>query len=137
MKGAGAPQGIDDKATLAWYRKGPPPRQLGLLRGVLAGSVRLQKRLYDAQMKESPVCPFCWQADETLQHCFWDCPHWDHILSEHRLPANVIRESWPACTKECGIFIEDERVMHVSQMLAHEENWLDAFCIANYGTRVH
>jgi len=120
MHGMQVVQGIDDRATVALLNSKPPPDELGLLRGVISGSIRLQKRLHDAALVDSPVCPFCGECDETLQHCFWDCPQWSSIRMQFDIPAASVQELWPTCTRECGIFIEDAQVIVLKEELAHE-----------------
>ena len=120
MHGMQVVQGIDDRATVALLNSKPPPDELGLLRGVISGSIRLQKRLHDAALVDSPVCPFCGECDETLQHCFWDCPQWNSIRMQFDIPAASVQELWPTCTRECGIFIEDAQVIVLKEELAHE-----------------
>ena len=71
MKGLDSPHGLDCRASLALMHKSSGVR-LGLLRAVLVGSVRLQKRLFEASLVESPICQFCGAANETLGHCLWD-----------------------------------------------------------------
>ena len=100
---------------------------LGLLRSILVGSVRLQKRLYEASLADSPTCPFCHCADETLAHCFWECSHWQHIRADYSLPGAEVRREWPACTRECGIFVEDQAVIALSCSLINEEAVLQNF----------
>ena len=72
MQGAGATQGIDRRATLALLSKKLLPTEVGTLRRIISGSLRLQKRLHDAVLVASPCCPFCSMCDETVRHCFWD-----------------------------------------------------------------
>ena len=121
MQGLDSTAGIDRKATLALYASKLPHAELGLLRGVLAGCIRLQKRLFDAKLVASPLCPFCGLCDETLQHCFWDCPKWDHIRTQFDLPLASTRASWFTCTRDCGLFLEDPCVVALPQQLEQEE----------------
>ena len=67
MHGLDAVQGLDQVALLAVLHRATSAK---LARAILAGSVRLQKRLFEASIVVSSVCPFCGSADETLQHCF-------------------------------------------------------------------
>ena len=98
-----------------------PNDQVGLLRSVLSGSVRLQKRLCDAAIVDSPICMFCGYCDETLRHCFWECPRWVPIRASFQLPDLETRSAWPACTIDCGIFVEDEKVLALNEQLEAEE----------------
>ena len=51
--------GVDKEATCALLgSKALPVEQRGLLRSILAGSVRLGERLCKAGLWESPMCPF-------------------------------------------------------------------------------
>jgi len=121
MEGLQEVQGIDRKATMSLHGSKLPPKALGLLRGVLAGSTRLQKRLHDAALVLCPTCPFCGLCDESLRHCFWDCPRWDSIRNSFKLPCIDVRNFWPACTLDCGIFVEDARVLDLAAQLEQEE----------------
>ena len=91
MQGLEARQGVDRSATLALLGSRLPADEIGLLRSILAGSVRLKKRLHDAQLAETPTCDFCGMAHETLHHCFWDCPRWHYIRNSFDLPVNAVR----------------------------------------------
>ena len=121
MEGLQAVQGIDRKATMSLHDSKLPPKELGLLRGLLAGSIRLQKRLHDASLVPSPTCPFCGLCDESLRHCFWECPRWDSIRMNFTLPCIDVRALWPACTTDCGTFIEDSSVIDLAAQLQQEE----------------
>ena len=123
MKGLDAIQGVDRVASLAVLQRATG-HKLGLLRAILAGSVRLQRRLFEASIVDSPICPFCGMADETIGHCFWDCAHWDSIRVQHRMADCRSRVSWPMCTQECGLFLEDERLPGLAQQLLDEETIL-------------
>jgi len=127
MQGLDATEGLDRTATLALCQSKLPRDELGLLRRIMSGSVRLQKRLYDAQLVLSPLCSFCGLCDETLQHCFWECPRWEHARLQFDLPIDTIRHSWPMCAQECGLFLEDRRVTCLAQQLLDEEEILRDF----------
>ena len=124
MAGLEAPQGIDRSATLAFLNGRIRPGDAGILRSILSGSLRLQKRLFDAGLLQSPVCPFCGLANETVEHCFWDCPRWDSLRMAFGPPMARLHLQWPACTKECGLFLEDSRVIGLSVQLECEERML-------------
>jgi len=126
MKGLDAMQGVDRPATLALLsRKALPPDESGILRGILSGSIRFQQRLYLAGLVTSPVCPFCCMCEETVFHCFWECPMWDALRHRYQIPCCRVRSEWPACTSHCGIFIEDRRVMTLAADLEAEQPILD------------
>ena len=115
MHGLDATPGVDRGATLALLGPRLPPDEVGLLRGIISGSVRLQKRLHDARLVDSLTCTFCGLHDETPMHCFWDCPRWAPIRACFDMPSNAVRESWPACTFACGIFMESQEVLDMMQ----------------------
>jgi len=122
MHGIDAVQGVDTQATLALSKSGKlPPDEVGILRGIVSGSVRLQKRLYQAGIVASPICPFCHMCEETVFHCFWECPYWDALRLEFDLPCVSVRAEWPVCTSTCGIFLEDPRVMSLAIGLEQEQ----------------
>ena len=92
------------------------------MRRIISGSLRLQKRLHDAVLVASSCCPFCNMCDETVRHCFWECPQWNSIRSTFAMPSLVMRSTWPACTLDCGIFVEDVRVLCLRSQLQQEED---------------
>ena len=130
MEGIGAIQRIDQVATKALLVSGKLSRpELGWLRCVLTGSVRLQKRLFQAELVGSPICMFCGMSEETLGHCFWDCAHWSCLRARYQVPDSASLVAWPACTRECGIFLEDESVPALSNALMEEEEILCDFSV--------
>ena len=126
MQGLDAVQGVDRLASLALLSRSTGAR-LGLLRAIVVGSLRLQKRLFEASLVNSPISPFCGTADETLRHCFWDCDRWSAIRARHCMSNCTSLASWPACTLECGLFIDDQRVPALTQQLLDEEHILANF----------
>ena len=66
-------------------------------------------------------------VEETLGHCFWDCAHWSCLRARYQVPDSASRVAWPACTRECGIFLEDESVPALSNALMEEEAILRDF----------
>jgi len=121
MDGLQAVQGIDRKATMKLLSKKLPADEVGMLRSVLSGSIRLQKRLRDAKIAKSPVCVYCGMCDETVRHCIWECPRWAYIRDMFDLPDECVRSMWPACTIDCGIFVEDQRIIALDAGLEQEE----------------
>ena len=126
MKGLDAGQGVDRPATLALLNRSTGVK-LGLLSAILVGSVRLQRRLFEASRENSPACLLCGTADETLRHCFWDCVRWTSIRAKHGMSTCTSLASWPMCTLECGLFIDDERVHDLTKQLLDEEEILVDF----------
>ena len=104
-------QGVDRSATLAALNSKIDAHDAGMLRGILCGSVRLQKRLHEAGLVEDPLCPFCGIVDESVEHCFWECPCWDAVRSQFELPSASVVSQWPKCTKACGLFF---RIKHTT-----------------------
>jgi ribonuclease HI len=120
MKGLDALQGIDRHATMSLLNSGANAEEVGMLRRILSGSIRLQKRLHDADLVDSPLCPFCGLVDESDQHCFWDCRCWSHVRNQFLLPPASVFAQWPVCTKTCGLFLEDACVLDLSLQLEQE-----------------
>jgi ribonuclease HI len=129
MDGLQAEQGLDRKATMAVLdHKKLPAEDVGMLRSVLSGSIRLQKRLHEAKISVSPVCSFCGMCEETVRHCYWECPRWAHIRGMFDLPSPDVSSMWPACTIDCGIFVEDVRVIALGINLQAEEEMAKDIC---------
>ena len=132
MQGLEARQGLDRKATMGVLGKRLPPDEVGLLRGILSGSIRLQKRLHEAKLVQTPTCSFCGMCDESVRHCFWECPKWAPIRDLFTLPGPDVRASWPACTIDCGLFVEDERVLDLFAELVNEHEEVSASDVASF-----
>ena len=135
MQGLDCDGGIDRTATMALHNsRKTSPFDAGVLRALLTGSVRLQQRLHAAQLADTDTCPFCREEPETLEHCFWRCPCWDHIRRQFDIPAADARNEWPRCTRECGIFLERDEVLRANDALEEEEAAADAmiqeWCLA-------
>ena len=126
MKGLDASRGLDRAASLALLQQSKGV-ELGVLRSILAGSARLQQRLFEASLVDSPLCQFCHTSPETLQHCFWNCMHWAPIRDKHGMSRCDELADWPMCTQECGLFLEDERVLALQNQLLEEEKILATF----------
>ncbi len=63
--------GIDHVATMAVYgSKKTSPYNVGVFRGILSGSIRLQRWLYQAQLVDADIGLSCKLDSETLEHGF-------------------------------------------------------------------
>ena len=120
--------GIDRKATTFLLNSGKLcARDLGAMRTIITGSLRTRKRLHDAGLADSPMCEFCGEGEETVEHLFWQCPCWDNIRRQFDdRPSARITDAWPRCTRECGVFVEDDAVIAFQDELIAEEPQLAA-----------
>ena len=122
MQGLENECGVDRLATMKASSSVTTGRyDAGIMRSIISGSVRLQQRLHVAGLVPSPVCPFCGLGDETLEHCFWRCPCWNHVRERFATPAMHIIDQWPRCTRDCAIFMEQRAVIDLGLELEHEE----------------
>ena len=80
-----------------------PPEQRNDLRELLCGCVWTQKRQFDCQRAETPLCPFCGEEPVDEEHILW----WEMLRREKKAPNDLDRSAWPPCTSRCGIFLED------------------------------
>ena len=87
------------------------------MRSILTGSVRLGERLCKAGLWHSPICPFCNMEEEGVRHCFWTCPAWGHLRLDPDLPNLCQRQNLPACTLDCGIFMQSEEESFIEHQL--------------------
>ena len=84
----------------------------------LCGALHTQSRAAAAKLAADPCrrCRFCAEEDEDASHIFLRCPRWasqrkvliDNVSEERR-------NSWPACTRECGLFLEDKELRRALQ----------------------
>ena len=108
MRGIESTAGIDKLAiTKASNSTKIPPEQRNDLRELLCGCVWTQKRQFDCQRAESPLCLFCGEEPEDEEHMLWRCPRWETLRLEKQAPSNRDRLTWPSCTSKCGICREE------------------------------
>ncbi|CAE7832127.1 unnamed protein product [Symbiodinium sp. CCMP2592] len=121
--------GVDKTTTLQLYgRKTYAQYNKGILRSIFAGAVSTQHSLYKSNQTNHPRCKFCWCADETIHHVFWQCPQWQHLRDEH-LPGQLFQTTLqlPSCTMRTGLFLlTEQQSSHIVQQ--HEDptvsrNW--------------
>ena len=74
---------------------------------LLCGCVWTQKRQFDCQRAETPLCPFCGEEPEDEEHILWRCPRWVMLRREKQVPNDLERSAWPPCTSRCGSFLKD------------------------------
>ena len=114
--------GIDKATTLQLYRqKTYEEYDKGILRAIFAGAISTQHSLYKSNQTNHPVCKFCWRADETMHHVFWQCPQWQHLRDEH-LPGQLLQTALqlPSCTLRTGLFLlTEQQSSHIVQQ--HED----------------
>ena len=122
-QGMDSAEGVDRDATCALLNSSSlAPQEKGMLRSIIAGSVKLGHRLWKAQPWSSPLCPCCGYEPETLQHCLWRCPCFDAERLDPDLPDYHERQQLPACTLECGVFLrcsDDIFYEHQLQPVVH------------------
>ena len=59
------------------------------------------------------------------------CPRWGHLRLRCRAPSTEVVELWLACTRDCGLFLEEESTATLMQNLATEESILDN-CVEHF-----
>ena len=124
--------GVDREATLHTLQSNATaPLDKGLLRSIVSGSVRLGERLCKAGLWHSPVCPFCEMEDESVRHCFWTCPAWDHLRLDPDLPDYHERQALPGCTLDCGIFMQSHEETFFEHQLQPAPHIARAVAFAN------
>ena len=125
MEGLGHPAGVDRKATMHLIDSGKLSyNDRHVMHKILTGSIRAQKRLFDAKMVESSMCPCCDLEPETVEHMFWKCPKWHHIRQRHHDFSHDWIERQPACSRLCGIVVEDMNMLDLKRELECEQSQL-------------
>ena len=105
MRGIESTAGIDKLATTkAMNSTKIPPEQRNDLRELLCGCVWTQKRQFDCQTAESPLCLFCGGEHEDEKRILWRCPRWETLRLENQAPSNRDRVTWPPRTSRCVSF---------------------------------
>ena len=108
MTGIETTAGIDKLATTKAMNSAMiPPEQRNDLRELLCGCIWTQKRQFDCQSAESPMCLSCGEEPEDEEHMLWRCPRWETLRLEKQALSIRDRLTWPPCTSKCGIFLED------------------------------
>ena len=91
MRAIESTAGIDKLATTKLIHSTKnPPDQRNALRELLCGCVWTQKRQFDCQRAESPLCLFCGEEPEDEEHMLWRCRGGKRFASRSKLPATVI-----------------------------------------------
>ena len=123
----GLTEGVDKDATNAAWRRSAG-YEAGVLRGIIAGAVWTQDRLFRAGMKDTPLCPHCSAGvTEDLEHMWWGCAAWDGIRSSHPAAMADDRLTWPPCLALCGIMVNTVRADAVERKtLAMSVQWFMA-----------
>ena len=99
--------GIDKSSTIKFLNSPVlSPYDKGILRAILADGIVTQKYLFSTKQAQHPVCRFCWQEVESLEHLFWHWEAWNSIRCSH-LTEQQIRQcqQLPLPTQRAGIFI--------------------------------
>ena len=139
MEGLDSREGVDREATCGSSNSFKDPLKQGMLRSILSGSLRLGHRLFKAKLWDSPICPFCGTAEETLRHCFWECSVWDTLRLDPELPTREELSQLPTCTTDCGIFLstpDEFALQHDIQPCAHVPHTCFSFARADLETHV-
>ena len=114
--------GIDKITTLQLYQRTTYEEyDKGILRAIFAGAVSTQHTLYKSNQANHPICKYCWGAEETMHHVFWQCPQWQHFRDE-LLPGQLSQAAMqlPSCTLRTGLFLlTEQQASHMVQQ--HED----------------
>ena len=83
------------------------PYDKGILRAILADGIATQKYLFSTkQALQHPVCKFCWQEVESLEHMFWHCEAWNGVRRSHLADQRLFQcQQLPLPTQRTGIFL--------------------------------
>eukprot|EP00435_Cladocopium_sp_Y103_P057180 s391_g19.t1 len=93
------------------------PDEAGLIRALHNGTFITHDHLHSAKQVDSDKCKFC-GAPGSLQHRHWECRHTEHLRQNLSQSLMSSVDSWPACTRERGWFVEPQEVRDFKRSLA-------------------
>ena len=95
--------GIDREATNAAWQA-TSGFTAGVLRGVIAGAIVTEDRLFRGKSVSSPICPYCSAGVvEDVPHLWWSCTAWSSIRDAYPDISKPAHRLWPCCFEQCGI----------------------------------
>ena len=99
--------GIDKDSTVKLLNSHVlSPYDKGILRAILADGIATQKYLFSTKQAQHPVCKFCWQEVESLEHMFWHCEAWNGVRRSHLADQQLFQcQQLPVPTQRTGIFL--------------------------------
>ena len=95
LKGVG--NRIVDRHTIRGVLRQRNEYQKGTYSAILSGGFRSAKQFCKAGKISNPICPFCGQADEDVEHIFIHCVAWHNI----RLKFPEVSLDWLRCAQPC------------------------------------
>ena len=99
--------GIDKATTIQLLRSSVISQyDKGIMRAILTDAITTQHHLYCMKQVEHPICQFCWNETESLEHLFWKCPRWKDIRKQY-LDDSQLHQclELPLCTQLTGCFL--------------------------------
>lgn len=99
--------GIDKDSTVKLLNSNVlSPYDKGILRAILPDGIAAQKYLFSTKQAQHPVCNYCWQEIESLEHLFWFCPAWDNIRRTHLSNQQILQcQQLPLPIQRSGNFL--------------------------------
>ena len=75
----------------------------------------------------SPLCPLCTLVPATVEQRVGECARWNAVRATFSLPQMEVVKEWPSCTRQCGIFVDDVRVLALAEEFYDEERALEEY----------
>lgn len=111
-----------DRHTLSKIMKRMSAYHKGTFEAILAGGFRSAVQFCKAGLVEDPMCPFCGQTQETVEHIFLQCPAWTHV----RLAFPEVQMDWlrvaPQCTRLCAVPLVPEPILTFSRNVVIQDD---------------
>jgi len=107
---SGPTHAVDIQHSRAFFFSLRQPLHKHIVRYYLTGAVDHALRLFKSNLTNSPVCPFCFGADETAKHIFWDCSFWNPTRSNYVTLMrfySLCGSMWPNNLLHCGWILRD------------------------------
>ena len=126
----GIERGIDKKTTTELLNSQQlDPYDCGILRAIFVDGISTQKHLWNMRQADHPVCQYCWAAEETLVHLFWECPIWQNVRLRYLTDSQLERSAQlPLCIRRTGLFINTAEqcaqinTIHVQALAGQQTN---------------
>ena len=125
-----------EKSSMLWRKKALNNHLQRLLEHVLSNAVWTRERIHrhtQGSLATSPLCTYCdTNANETPEHIYWECPHWQHIRQQYPQARQIYETTQHTVTKGCGLILRSEDNLHSASSIVQMQSMMATILHARY-----